>query len=503
MSSIPASALVSGTPSVQNAGGVGLSLNGIILTENTRVPIGSVVTLANDGVSVGNYFGASATEVTVADVYFKAFNTSTIKPASVMFVQYPLAAVAGWLRGGKVSGLTLTELKALTGSLTVTIAGTAYTAASIVLTAATSFSAAATIIGTALGSLSANLVVTYDSVAGAFVVTSVLTGATETITYATGTIAAGLALTQATGATISQGADAAVPGTFMTALTQLTQNWVSFMHMFDPDAGTGNTIKQEFMVWADAQNNRYAYVARDTDVTPTESSTATTSLGYIAKTTPYSGTVAVYDPTGQNLDAFTCGSIAAINTNLTNGRITLAFRGQDGLVASVTDATIASNLIANGYNFYGAYATAAQLFIEYQPGQISGPFQWIDSFVDQVWLTNGLQLAWMNLLQQVNSVPYNAAGRALIRSAASDPINAGLNFGAIRTGITLSALQIANIDSTAGIGAAAAITQQGWYLLVNDATPSVRQARGTPPIVFYYADGGSVQTINFASILVQ
>jgi hypothetical protein len=499
MSTIPASANVRGTPSVLTAGGTALSLNGIILTESTRVPIGQVLSLANDGVSVGAYFGASATEVTVADVYFAAFNTSTIKPASIQFVQYPLAPVAAYLRGGNLSSMTLAALTALSGTLTISVDGTPITSSTITLTAATSFSDAATIIGAAF--TTPGFTVTYDSVSSAFLFTNTATGAASTIGYATGTLAAEIYLTAATGATLSQGADAAVPGAFMTALTQLTQNWVSFMHMFDPDQGSGNTIKQEFMTWANAQNNRYAYVPRDTDITPTSSTTATTSLGYIAKTTPYSGTVPVYDPGVDNLDAFVCGSIAAINTAAKNGRITLAFRGQDGLVASVTDETTANNLIANGYNFYGAYATAAQQFIEFQPGQISGSFAWIDSFINQVWITNALQLAWMELLQAMNSIPYNAAGYSLIKQAAADPIAQALNWGAIATGVTLSSIQRANINNAGG--SADAVQRQGWYLLIGDATPQTRAARGTPPVTFWYTGGGSVQKIDFASILVQ
>jgi hypothetical protein len=35
---------------------------------------------------------------------------------------------------------------------------------------------------------------------------------------------------------------------------------------------------------------------------------------------------------------------------------------------------------------------------------------------------------------------------------------------------------------------------------VLDASPQVRQARGSPPITFWYMDGESVQRINIASI---
>ena len=100
-------------------------------------------------------------------------------------------------------------------------------------------------------------------------------------------------------------------------------------------------------------------------------------------------------------------------------------------------------------------------------------------------------------------MPYNAAGNELIKAACLDPINQALNFGAIRAGVTLSALQIAQINSAAGVKASDTLQLQGWYLQVKDASPQVRQARQSPPINFWYMDGESVQKIELTSTLVQ
>ena len=84
-----------------------------------------------------------------------------------------------------------------------------------------------------------------------------------------------------------------------------------------------------------------------------------------------------------------------------------------------------------------------------------------------------------------------------------DPINAGLNFGAIRPNVTLSAQQASLVNTAAGLPVSDTLQIQGWYLQVKDAAPIVRQARQSPPISFWYMDGGSVQHIDLASILVQ
>jgi hypothetical protein len=359
--------------------------------------------------------------------------------------------------------------------------------------------------------------VTYDSVSGAFVVVSSTTGATSTIGFGSGAIATPLLLTQATGAVTSQGAVAATPGAFMDAVVARTTNWATFQTLFDPDAGSGNTQKQAFAAWCNAQNNRYAYLAEDTDITPTESTAAANSLGYLLKQSNSSGTACIYEPAGTAtyLAAFLGGFAASLNFDATNGRATAAFRGQTGITPSVTDATTASNLIANGYNFYGAYATANQEFQWFYPGQISGPFQWFDSYINQIWLNNQCQLALMEMLQSYGSIPYNPVGYGYIRAALTggatppialppaSPVAAALNFGAIRQNVPLSAAQASEVNALAGMKIDDVLSTQGWYLVIQPATAQVRAARGSPTIILMYMDGQSIQRINLSSVLVQ
>lgn len=499
MSTIPASAIASVTPSVIGAGGSALDLNGVVLTTNVRTPIGSILSFPSAS-SVASYYGAGSQEATLAAVYFAGFDNSNVKPGAIMFAQYPIAVVGAYLRGGNVSALTLVQLQALAGVLTVTSSGVVKVSAAINLAGAASFSAAAALIQAAF--TTPGFTVAYDSVSGAFVFTSTTTGAGSTMTFGSGGPAVGLALTQATGAVLSQGAIAATPSAFMAGVVAQTTNWATFMTAFDPDAGAGNTLKQQFAAWSNLQGNRYLYVAWDTDITPTQSTAAATSLGYLLKQSNASGVFVLYAPDATKA-AFICGAIASVDFSQTNGRTTLAFRSQTGLVADVTDYTAYQNLLSNGYNSYGAFATANDQFVFMSNGQVSGPFAWADSYVNQIWLNNAFQLALMTLLTQLKSIPYNAEGYALIRAACMDPINQALNFGAIRAGVSLSALQAAQVNNAAGVNIDGSLTKQGWYLQILDATAQVRGQRKSPPCTFWYMDGGSVQQINLASVEIQ
>lgn len=490
--SIPASEIVQVVPGVIGAGGSALDLNGLILTDNTAVPVGTVQSFATAR-DVQRFFGPTSAEATLAGVYFNGFDNSTRKPGDLLFAQYPLEDVAAYLRGGSMASTTLAQLQALSGILTVTVDGVEKTSSSITLASATSFSNAASLIQAAFTSFDASC--TYDAQRSAFLITSATDGAASTISFGSGTISAGLKLTEATGAVLSQGAAAGTPSGNLSAITDVTQNWASFMTTFEPDTDG----KVEFSAWTNSQGDRYVYVGWDTDVQATTQG-STTSWGAIVAANEYSGSLPVYKDVQHA--AFVLGAIASIDFERTNGRITLAFRGQSGLTFSVTDATTAQTLIDNGYNFYGDYATSNDQFRFFYPGQISGDWEWADTYVNQIWLNNAFQQALMTLLTQVNSVPYNADGYALIDAACIDPVNAAVNFGAIRAGVPLSSLQKAQVNNQAGVEISGTLETRGWYLQILPATAQVRAARETPPMTFWYMDGGSVQQITLASLAI-
>jgi len=577
--SIPASAIVSYTPSVVSPGGIGLALTGTLITNSWRVPIGTMAQFTS-APAVADFFGLNSTEAGLAATYFSGYNNSTIKPALVYFAQYNAAAVGAYLQSAPVTVLTVAQLGALQGSLTAVIDGYTWSASSVNLTGATSYSNAAAIIATALfatdpteasgsactiagtvltvggtltgtfavgqtitgSSVTANSViislgsgtggagtynlsesstvgspeaitakatpgtVTFDRVSGSFLISSGITGVASTMAYATGSLAASIFLTLTTGAVLSQGAAAASPGAFMTSITQIAQNWATFMTTFDPDGGSGNSVKQAFGLWTTQQNNRWNYACWDTDASPTVSVPATESLGYIFAQGDYSGITLIYRTAslddGNNIAAFYCGAAASINFAAPNGRIVFAFKGQSGITPDITNATTANNLLANGYSFYGDYASSTQQFQFFYNGQVTGPFMWADGYLNQVWLNATIQNDFMILLTTVGSVPYTVAGASLMQNAIVSTIQQALTFGMIATGVPLSSEEIAAVNNQAGLNIATTLFAQGYYLQILPAQADVRASRGSPPCTLWYTDPGGVQKINFNSVAI-
>jgi hypothetical protein len=505
---IPASRIVRINPGVVNAGGAGLVFNCLFLTESLLMPTGNVLSFASV-TAVQNFFGISSPEAAAAAIYFLGYQGASLNPSAMLFASYSAANRAAFLNSGSFAGVTLAQLHAITpGTLTISVDGTPITSSSIDLSGATSFTNAASLILAAF--TTPGFTVAWSATTNKFVFTNTVTGASSTLSFATGGIAAALLLTQATGALLSQGVVADTPAVAMANAVARSQNWASMVTLFEPDLAT----KEAFAIWFNAQNNAYLWLAWDSD-TQASVQGATEPFGVVALAAKYNGVACIGGdpavltdpkvniPAGttlaqlvENVAIFVAGAIASINFLQTNGRVTLAFLQQSGLFPTCANDQTSQNLIDNGYSFYGAFATRNQGFVFFYDSNMPGEFPWIDSLVGSIWMEDQFQLTLMQLLTSVGSVAYNASGYGLIRAAlVSGPIAAALNFGAIRIGVSLSSVQIDQINQQAGQVVDQIISTQGYYLQILDPGATARQDRTSPIINFWYTDGGSIQKI--------
>ena len=324
------------------------------------------------------------------------------------------------------------------------------------------------------------------------------TCAATSIVPLTGTNAAILGLS-ASQVTISPGTAVSVPGTFMASLILSTTNWASFTTCFEPTASD----KALFASWTSATTGEFVYAPYDSDATVTSSNASTTCMSAVCKTNSYSGVCSVFqDP---NCAAFVCGFIASLNYNATAGRAAIAYKSGSGITAAVSDPTSFANAVANGTNFYGSFATANSTFTFFWNGAISGPFAWLDSYVSAIWLNSALQLSLVNMFTNVNSIPYNNAGYAMIKAGCQTTLNLAVTNGVINRGVALSSLQAAEVDTASGVTIDPILATTGYYLQVGVPvpTPTQRANRTSPTCTLWYMDGGSVAQLNLASIEIQ
>ena len=480
-------------PGVLPAGGSALDLNGLILTDSAYAQVGSVITFTNKE-DVAAYFGSASAEFSMAEVYFQGYDNSTKTPGALLFARFNPEAAAAWLRSGSMAAVTLDQLKLLSGVLTLTVDGTSHTSASIDLSTATSFAMAADLIETGIGS---SVTVEYDTTQKRFIITSATDGAASTITYATGTLSAGLKLTAATGAQLSQGANAAVVTTAMQSVLDSSQNWAIFTTSFTPSEQEA----LDFSAWVNGQNYRFGYVPFTLEESALVSGSTDTLAYKIIVVHDYSNVIPVFGD--QAHAANILGYAASLDFDRLEGRVTLKYRELSGLLTEVSTSANYDALIANGYNFYGQYAENKVEENYWADGTITGDFKWVDSFCFQIWLNANLMGDAIQLFKSNRSLPYNTRGDAAIEASFADTINQGIAFGGIRTGIDLSSSQASEINNAVGADVIPSITAKGWYLYIPKATAEQRAQRIRPGCSLYYTDGGSVQKLTLASVMVQ
>lgn len=487
---IPISQVVTINPGVVGTGGNPLALNGVFVTTEADVPFGQLQQFYSAD-AVSEYFGSSSPLAALADNYFLSFDNSTKKPQAIIFTPYASDAVGAWVRGSSLAGMTLYQLKAVTGALSVTIGGQAYNIESVNLSTATSFTNAAELLTTALNTSDA-ATVTWDATFNCFRITVTATGAASTISAVTGPGAVALGL--ATG-TVSQGADADTATTAMDRIQALSLNWATFTIV---DALEN---LEDFCAWVNTQNRRYLFVPWDND--PQALVANSTCLGQTCQQMKYEAVLPVWD--NVSVAAMIMGSYASVDWTRTNGRIDIAFKSQSGLAPTVNNLQDAETLLANGYTYYGTYSASGEgnTYNFVYNGQLPGSsYKFSDPFVNQIYLNAQLQLSIAAMLTSSNSLPYNAQGYSNIRLACSSPIEEALRNRSISVGVPVSDTQKAQIISALGFDVSAELQTQGYYLYIGEATAQTRGQRQSPPISLYYMDGGSIQQITVASIVV-
>lgn len=480
--SIPASDIVNILPSALGAGGSELSLNSVVFTKKSIYSIGQYYSLE----AVRNAFGLESDEYKFAEIYFNGFTGSSIKPYSLYFADYVTADKAAILIGASARSLTLDEVKAVSGDISVTVDGVLKTG-TVDLSTATSFSAAASLIGDAIA-----VTTEFDTKIQSFTIESSEVGTASSISFASGVVADALGLSEATGATLNNNTTVDTVNSAMERVTDYTLN-------FAPITGIDFDVDwfKEVASWVTKQNHRYWLFQYGKEPTALIANNdvcfgAWLKENDVADVTPIYGDLTHV--------AFACGAVASINFQEANGRVTLDFRNQSGITASVTSKQDAKSLESNGYAFYGAWATANDRFQFMRNSVVSGEFEWADTYAFQLWLNQGFELDGLVGLQQYKSIPPNDQGKTLYRAMFQDRINAGLSFGGIVTGMKLTEQQKSVINRDANnTNAASQIETLGYFMAVADAVNVEGASRKRFPAKFFYADGGSIQGINMTS----
>lgn len=485
---ITASNLVQVLPRILKATGNDLVFNGVVLDSNDTIPSDTPLAFASAS-EVGEYFGTSSDEYNFAGTYFGGFDNSQVKPATLYFYRLNASATGAWVRGEALNVKTaLAQLKLITaGEFDVTIDGSAIALTGLDLSSVTSYSDVADVITTALNSAGT---VTFSSQFNAFTVTSATTGGLSTVTVPTGNVAELMKFSTET-AVISDGQNANTMTQSMENLVDGFTNFVTFTTLTEPTDAEALELAQ----WATTNYNAgvlYLYVCWDSDANNLDAN-STTVIAEQLKVENVGATCVCYP--SYTMASFIMGVTASIAWDQASSTITYAFKHLSGFGANVDRTSDANALDAHKVNYMGNFATRNDNFVLSYNGSMMGEWDWIDTYINAVWLCNALQVQLMAMFKTANRIPYNENGYAKIRSNCKDIINRALNNGVIDLGVNISDAQKAELTTLLGGDYSDEIRNNGYYLQIVDATASIRQARKTPSINLVYTYAGSVHRL--------
>ncbi|SFN29582.1 Protein of unknown function [Izhakiella capsodis] len=492
---IPLSKDFSITPNVVTPTGSAVDANGLMLTDNELVPVGKVASYFA-AADVAALMGSNSKEYLAAQQYFNGYDNSTVIPGELFLQRIVTADAAGYLLSGSLKGASLAALKETSaGTLTLIVDGTSTTSASIDLSSATSFSDIAAKIEAGIGESKVH--VAWLPLANRFIIRSATTGADSEVSYAiAGSLANALLLTAATAAVVSPGAAATSLTDTMNSVINENQDWILFSSLVELTDGQ----KQELCSWASASHNRFGYVVHDSTNAGTVANNAECFVQNVVVANGYENVFPVY---GSYLYAVTALAYAAsVDFSRKNGRISFKFREFPGIEPNVSDLATAQALKSNGYNFYGSYSLNKTMKQYASNGAITGKFLWLDTFVNQVWINANLVSAFASLFTNNQSYAFNSAGYAAVSAAVIDVAQQALNFGAIQRGVTLDNAQTRIVNNTVGKDISATLYSQGWFLYIPTQTGAARLARDLQGVIFYYVDGGLIQSITMSSTAI-
>ncbi len=495
--SIPLSNIINITTNVLPPGNSGNNLYGLMLSKKGILP-SNVLSAVSTAEHVGQLYGFDSLEYEMANAYFDGFVGSPKTPTLLYLAAWYTQSAPASLIGGSVAYLTLGDLQGFTGSISINVDGEVKTTDQIDLSKANSFSDAAFILSQGLG-----VTVTYSVSIASFVVTSGKTDSSSAVDFATGDLATLLRLTKDENAVKSTVVLNPTVKSFLDAMRRQNQQFCTVIPTWTPDQDEALAFAQ----WADQSKpkNQVAVILNNADEAASTTQTGA-SLGEKIAVKGFNNTVLVYD--NFLLAAMIAGYAASLDINQQNGRYTATFRRNSNITPNVTDETQANALEANGYNFCGYYAAAFQdeaLRFNY-PGIISGDFANYDSWICQVILYRRFQRAYAELLLNKPQIPYNADGKGLISAAMVPAINDLVNFGVIRSGITLTDAQINTLKS---IGLSqnninSILTKGYFYAIGMNAVSGKDRLKGkSPPIILFYTDGSSVRRIDMTATEIQ
>lgn len=409
-------------------------------TTNPLLPTGGIATFGS-AKEVGDYFGTTSQEYLRAVFAFGWISKSITNVPSISFARW-VDAAAGSRIYGQPRAFSLGNFTSISsGAMTLTLGGVTLPITGVNLSGAASLAAVAALIQAAIRAQTGGGVawtaatVTYDPVRGSFNFVSGTTGPdTIQVAAGAGTDVAG-PLGWLTGAILSNGAAVQTISEFLTASTNISNNFGSFAFM--PSLTLNQVI--EAATWNNSQENNVQFMY-SVPVTPANAAGWSAALIGIGGTTLTLALPSLPNEYPEMDPMLIMGATDYTQPNAVQNYMFQVFN-QTPTVTTDLDANLYDNL---RINYYGQTQTAGNLIQFYQRGFMMGlPVDPVDqnTYANEEWLKAQLSADLMSLLLAVPTVGANRLGQSQVLAILQSGVNRALDNGVISVGRPLTDVQ--------------------------------------------------------------
>lgn len=436
---------------------------------------------------VASDFGSTAPEYLAADLFF----SQAPQPSLLYIGRFAQTATSGILHGGPFSGTqqynAVTALAAITtGSMSITVDGTAHSLSSLNFSAQTNMNGVAGVLANAMAAYAA---VRWNAGLGRFDIESNSTGATSSVSYATPTgsgtdVSALLNLTAATGASLpvsGQVSETALQ--CVQLLANQSNDW--YMLTFAAAISDSDHLAVAAFIEGESPSRLYGITTQEAGAL---SATSTTDIAYVASAALYKRTTIQYSTSSPYAVASLFGRFATVNFQASSSVITGMFQQEPGVTAEILTESQAAALEAKNCNVFVAYSNSRAIIQE--AVMTNGYF--IDEMQGTDWLQNAIQTAVFNLLYtRTTKVPQTDPGINLIVNTIDAQLVQAVTNGLVAPGVWQGP-QIGQINTGDALA-------KGWYVYAQPIAQQAyadRVARKAPPIQVAICLAGAVHSAN-------
>ena len=463
-------------------------LIGRVFTSNYLVPVNRVLEFSGGKTTalaaIADYFGITSDEYAFANKYFSFSTAANTEPQKLSFARYNSGVATSSTLIGAVSASKLDTLQAITaGTLNITVGTTPVALTGINLSSATSFADVATLLETAFdGSVDS---VAYDSVNKRFVISS-----SSNLSYATGTVAEALGLTESK-AILSEASEGKTALETISESAELSNNFFSFCFLDTLTVSDITAIAE----WTDSQNVKYMY-----SVPLTESNYS--SIQSAVK--DYDGVALTLDLHNEHAEFMPMSAFAAVDYTKPNSTMDVFYKQFDGVTPSVNTNSARFIYDPLRINYYGTTQQAGQAVSFYQDGVLQGSIPSMTVYANEAWLKDAFITDVLNLRIGLDSLPANNTGKSLVMSALMETVNLALSNGVVLAGKELTGLQKAYITTITG-------DEDGWIAVQNSGyrlSAEVEQyeeygmTKYKISFLFVYSKGDTINYVDGRDILI-